>query len=106
MTRKPARRRVQTRYVRRIAARAIADRLGVGAAGTIIDCDRDPQDTRAVILHVNSGGNALTAEYALRNDGYGVDPVPYFGYGMQLRIFAPDHWLAKRPEPVDVGRHG
>lgn len=87
------RRRVQTRYVRRIAARAIADRLGAAAMWTILDCDRDPDDTRRVILHVNSGGNSLTAEAALSADGYGVEPVPHAGYGAQLRVWAPDHWL-------------
>lgn len=92
MTTRP-RRRVQTRYVRRLAARAIADRLGPTPMPTIIDCDRDPDDTRRVILHVNSGGNSLTAEAALTADGYGVEPLPYAGYGCRLRVWAPDHWL-------------
>lgn len=84
-------RRVQTRYVRRIAAHAIFDRTKSDASQAIISCDRDPADNRAVILHVNSSGNYLAAKAALNAEGYlteptGYDPFVKGNYGCQLRV--------------------
>lgn len=79
-----ARLRVQTRYVRRHAARAIFARIKTDASSAILSCDRDPANPRAVILHVNSGGNSLACEEALRAAGYHVEPAGHFG--CQLRI--------------------
>lgn len=64
--------RAQTRYVRRTAARAIADRLRNGVDG-IVSCERDPAKPSTVLLHLNSGGNGLAAEQALLTEGYHVE---------------------------------
>jgi hypothetical protein len=95
-------RRVQTRYVRRYAAFAISERLNYGSIqGAIIACGRDSDDPRAVILHLNSVGNALAAETALRQAGYlvegtGYDPFAPGNHGVQLRI------RPARPESPDI----
>ncbi|MEV1003431.1 hypothetical protein [Nonomuraea sp. NPDC050202] len=86
--RPPQRKVVTTRNVRRHAARAIVDRLGYDVPEAIISCDRDPDTAGAVLLHVNSGGNAIECENALRSAGYRVEPggPPPGAYGVQLRV--------------------
>lgn len=85
------RRRVQVKYVRRHAARAIADRIKTDASSAIISCHPDPDRLGSVILHVNSSGNAIASETALRAAGYrvewtGYDPFAPGHYGCQIRI--------------------
>lgn len=82
-------RHVQVHHVERHARRAIARRLGRPHAPAIIAVVRD--GTHSVILHVNSGGNALAAERELRLRGYQVehteyDPFAAGHYGVQLRV--------------------
>lgn len=86
--RPPQRKVVQAHNVRRHAARAIAERLRYDAPEAIISCDRDPDTAGAVLLHVNSGGNAIECENALRSAGYRVEPggPPPGEYGVRLRV--------------------
>ncbi len=69
--------------VERIARTAITARLGYHQDNTVIEC---VQQGAEVLLHVNSGGNAITAENALTAAGYEVasgDPVTH---GVKLRV--------------------
>lgn len=79
--------RVLAVNVRRAAAAAIRRRLRYDAPEAIIGVD---QDGSAVVLHVNSGGNALAASHHLQRLGYQVDHIPYgFGpgeYGAKVRV--------------------
>ncbi|MEV0236900.1 hypothetical protein [Nonomuraea sp. NPDC050786] len=86
--RPPQRKVVQAHNVRRHAARAIAERLGSPMPEAILSCDRDPDTAGAMLLHVNSGGNAIECENALRSAGYRVEPgdPPPGEYGVRLRI--------------------
>lgn len=88
--------RVQTRYVRRAAARAIADRLRNGVDG-IVSCERDPAKPSTVLLHLNSGGNGIAAEQALLAEGYHVVwDVLGRTYGVLLHV-GPAIALTPRP---------
>lgn len=83
---------VQVGAVRRRAGRAIARRLGHGA-NAILSVERDPDRPNAVLLHVNSGGNAIACETALREAGYRVEATDYNpwaagNYGVKLRVLA------------------
>lgn len=84
-------RQVQVHHVERHASRAITRRLGRPYAPAIIAVVRDGTHSGSVILHVNSGGNALAAERELRFRGYQVghteyDPFADGHYGVQLRV--------------------
>lgn len=84
--------------VRRRAERAITERLRYHAPDAIISADYDlseaGRDFQAVILHVNSGDNAIACHDALRRAGYTVeetdyDPFAPGHYGVQLRVRKP-----------------
>lgn len=84
-------RQVRVHHVERHARRAITRRLGSPCASAIIAVVRDGTRPGSVILHVNSGGNALAAERELRLRGYQVDHTEYDPftaghYGVQLRV--------------------
>jgi hypothetical protein len=74
--------------VERIARTAIRERLrNASAEHAIIDvCSGAPE---SVLLQVNSGGNALAAEDALRAAGYQVESSPA-GRGAWLRVTRPN----------------
>lgn len=103
-------RQVQSRHVERHAVEAIARRLGHYVADAVIGSTREEGGT--VILHLNSGGNALAAESRLRSLGYRVEPTDYDPYapghyGVQLRV-SPGEPLAvmwcvgSRTQPASV----
>lgn len=97
-------RHVQVHHVERHARRAIARRLGRPHAPAIIAVVRDGTHPGSVILHVNSGGNALAAERELRLRGYQVehteyDPFADGHYGVQLRV-SPTVPSAAQPIPI------
>lgn len=71
----PSIKQVQTRAVRRHATRAVRKRLGYPAGNAVISVERDPDHRSAVVLHVNSGGNALACATGLRYAGYRVEPA-------------------------------
>lgn len=84
-------RQVQVHHVERHASRAITRRLGRHYAPAIIAVVRDDIHSGSVILHVNSGGNALAAARELRFRGYQVGHTEYAPfaaghYGVQLRV--------------------
>lgn len=89
---RPTIRQVHVRHVERRAWRAIADRLGTAPrGGGVIACHRDPGEPAAVLLHVNSGGNAVAVTDALTEAGYTVEQTSYDpwargNYGVQLRV--------------------
>lgn len=72
--------------VRTIAERAIADRLGHPMSEAVIEVRADAGDDDAVVLHVNSGGNAIVCEEALMRAGYEVIPIPTPAYGVLLGV--------------------
>jgi hypothetical protein len=55
----------------------------------------DPDDPSAMILHVNSGGNAAACSQALPRERFLVewnreyDPYAHGNYGVQLRVWQP-----------------
>lgn len=82
-------RQVQRRHVENHAAAAVAQRLGHHMADAILASTRE--DSGAVLLHLNSGGNATAAESHLRALGYRVEPTDYNSYaaghyGVKLRV--------------------
>ncbi len=82
-------RQVHTRHVERHAAEAVAQRLGRRADEAVIGSTRDKSGS--VVLHLNSGGNALAAQSRLLALGYRVestdyDPFAAGHYGVQLRV--------------------
>lgn len=82
---------VHTHHVERHANRTITQRLGCAPPEAVISVIRDHAVTGTVILHVNSGGNALASELQLRSLGYRVEPTNYAPftpghYGVQLRV--------------------
>jgi hypothetical protein len=86
--------RLRIQKVRKVATRAIFDRLKYHAPEAVIDVFPDPQASGAIILHVNSGGNALACEVALQREGFRVEPNGYDGYapgnyGAQRRVWQP-----------------
>lgn len=74
---------VQVRHVEQRARRAINRRLGCTAGQAVISVERDGN---SVLLHVNSGGNAIACEGALRDAGYRVEVGPAVSYGVMLRV--------------------
>ena len=81
----PVPRRVDTRHLAAHARRAIADRLRYPAPEALRGVERDGA---AVILRLNSGGNALAVESWLNLRGYqaadgGANPD---GYGCAVRV--------------------
>ncbi len=90
---------VQVRNVEQHARCAIARRTGC-TTSSIISVARDEARPDDVILHVNSGGNALAAESELRSRGYGVEPTDYNpfapgNYGVKLRV-SPGQMIGSR----------
>jgi hypothetical protein len=76
--------RIDRRHIERIARRAIAARLVIQDPARSITVE-----TRGdgVLLHCNSGGNALAVEVALRNRGYYVtDAEAPGGPGVALLV--------------------
>lgn len=71
-------RQVQRCHVERHAAAAIAQRHGRHMPDAVLGSARE--DCGAVILHLNSGGNAAAAEAWLRALGYRVEPTDYDPY--------------------------
>ena len=83
-------RQVRPSNVERHARRAIARRIG-RISGAVVSIQRDEAKPGSVVLHLNSGGNALAAEHELLRRGYSVEPTGYdpFApghYGVQLRV--------------------
>lgn len=75
--------------LQRHAVQAITRRLGHCATDAVIGSTREAGGS--VILHLNSGGNALAAQARLRSLGYRVEPTDYGPYasghyGVQLRV--------------------
>lgn len=87
-------RRVQPHQVERWARQAIGQRLGHPAGNAVIAVTRDPERLDTVVLHVNSGGNALECSRALRAAGYQIeaswdrpdDATLASTYGAKLRV--------------------
>jgi hypothetical protein len=90
----PIIRQVQVRAVERHARRAIARRLGHPDDRALISVKRDSDRPGTAIIHVNSGGNAIACETALRDAGYRVDagwgfptdPTLRADYGAKIRV--------------------
>lgn len=83
-------RQVRPSNVERHARRAIARRIGC-AGDAVVSVQRDEAKPGSVVLHLNSGGNALAAACELRIRGYSVEPAGYDAfapgnYGAQLRV--------------------
>lgn len=81
---------VRAQNVERHARRAIARRVGC-TSGAVVSVQRDEAKPGSVVLHLNSGGNALAVECELRGRGYsvestGYDPFAPGNYGVQLRV--------------------
>lgn len=89
---------VQRRAVERRATQAITRRLRYAAPQAIRSVVRDPKRPRTVLLHVNSGGNALACAPALRAAGYSVEDLGSApaGYGVLLRV---------GPSPAEIAQH-
>jgi hypothetical protein len=87
--------RLRIQKVRKVAASAIFDRIKYHAPEAIIDVFANPADNgQSMVLHVNSGGNAIACEEALRREGFqvgrtGYDPYAPGHYGVQLRVWQP-----------------
>ena len=64
----------QVADVERRTRSAIFARLGHAEPRAVISLADDPARPGSVLLHVNSGGNALACEEALAGAGYAVDP--------------------------------
>lgn len=77
----------QVADVERRTRSAIFARLGGAEPRAVISLTDDPGRPGAVLLHVNSGGNALACETALRSAGYAVEPggAAPGRYGVLLR---------------------
>lgn len=84
----PKIKQVQLRHVERHARKAIRNRLGYAARDAVIAAVREEHGT--VMLHVNSGGNAIVTEQRLRSRGYRIEYKPHTPgvYGVQLLIGA------------------
>ena len=74
---------ISAQTVERIARTAIRERLGYVQDNTVIQCVQQDQE---VLLHVNSGGNALAAEEALLASGYDVAAGPAADYGVRMLV--------------------
>jgi hypothetical protein len=61
---------VQRHHVHHHVHRAIGQRLGRPALGAVLAVDRAPERPNSVVLHVDSGGNALACRTALIRSGY------------------------------------
>lgn len=77
--------KLDTRWIREHARKAITERLGHDAPEALLAVERDGM---AVMVRVNSGGNALAVEARLRQRGYkaeqaGSNPG---GYGCAVRV--------------------
>ncbi|WP_293003344.1 hypothetical protein [Mycobacterium sp.] len=85
---------VQLRHVKHHVQHAISARRCSATEG-LISAERDPEHLAAVLVHVNSGGNAAAAETYLTRRGYLVeraaDQQASGTYGVQLRIRAPQY---------------
>lgn len=85
---------VHIRYVERHARRAVNRRVGHNAPDAVLGVSRETGGT--VIIHLNSGGNALAVQQRLRSLGYQVestdyDPFAKGHYGVQLRVSPTAH---------------
>ncbi|NGN63180.1 hypothetical protein G5C51_04560 [Streptomyces sp. A7024] len=83
-------RQVQRHHVAQHAHQAIWDRR-VNPNHAVLSVERDPDRPEAVILHVNSGGNAIACRNHFQRAGYRVedtdyDPFADGNYGVRLRI--------------------
>ncbi|WP_432156818.1 hypothetical protein [Streptomyces sp. bgisy153] len=76
------------RHVEQLAQEAIAERLGHPADDAVISVTADPDQAEAVILHVNSGGNALACTALFNRIGYQHVALPAEPgqYGVRLRV--------------------
>ena len=74
--------------VERRTRSAVFRRLGYAEPRAVISITYDPDRPGAVLLHVNSGGNALACEPELRGAGYAVEPggAAPGHYGVLLRV--------------------
>jgi hypothetical protein len=79
---------VQIADIQRRARAAIADRLRHSADDAVLAVTRDSEDPLAMVLAVNSGGNAAACTQALRIEaGYACEVLPATReYGVRLRI--------------------
>lgn len=92
-----------------IAAGAIAARLGQPFPDGVLDVRQDASDDDALIVHVNSGGNAIVVEVALNRAGYDVAPLPAADdvHGVLLRVRASSAAAldsAADPRPIAPSR--
>ena len=87
--------RLDIRHIRNHALKGIAARrLSVSADYCLLGITRD--DSGAVIVHVNSGGNACAVESELNGCGYRAEYLPFDPdvYGAKVRVT-----LRKPPAP-------
>jgi hypothetical protein len=89
---------VQIPAVEGHARRAVGRRLGRAAPQAIRSLARDADRPRTVLLHLNSAGNALACESALKSAGYSVEDAGSAPgrYGVLLRV---------GPAPAEVIQH-
>jgi hypothetical protein len=77
--------RLDMRHLRNHALKAIATRkLGVSPDYCLLGVARD--ETGAVIIHVNSGGNVCAVETWLNLHGYRAEFIPSDEYGGKVRV--------------------
>lgn len=89
MTARP--RRLNTAHIERHCRRAITARLGYHAPEAVRAVTRDGG---TVVVHLNSGGNALEAQSYLRQRGYAAElgGDTSDGYGCAVRVtLTPDN---------------
>lgn len=76
-----------------VAEKAIAERLGHPMPEAILSIARVTNAEGGYVVHVNSGGNAIVVESALRQARYDVDEVPWppgkGHYGVRIAVRLP-----------------
>jgi hypothetical protein len=77
--------RLDTRHIERHAQKAVTERLRYNAPQAVRKVERDGD---AVIVRLNSGGNALAVEARLRQRGYRAEYAGWNpdGYGCAVRV--------------------
>lgn len=75
--------------VEKIVRDAVASRVGYDYGSYVLAVRASEQHPQAVLVAVNSGGNASAAEDALTARGYTVTSAPGTGYGVNLLVAMP-----------------
>ena len=94
--------RLDIRHVRNHALKGIATRrLGVSADHCILGIARD--DSGAIIVHVNSGGNGCAVEQRLNGRGYRAEYLPFDPdvYGAKVRVTLRAATRSSSPTPAE-----